>query len=65
MSFGLRNAPATFQRLMIMVVAGLDGCVVYLDDVVIFSDMWDAHVQGVRALFSRLLVSHASANLPK
>lgn len=34
MSFGLRNAPATFQRLMNMVVSGLEGCAVYLDDCV-------------------------------
>lgn len=38
MSFGLRDAPARFQRLMNLVVAGLDGCAVYLDDVVVFSD---------------------------
>ncbi|KAG1935376.1 gag-pol fusion protein [Pimephales promelas] len=38
MSFGLRNAPATFQRLMNRVVSGLDGCAVYLDDLVVFSD---------------------------
>ena len=53
-SFGLRNAPATFQRLMNMVVAGLEKCAMYLDDVVILSDTWDVHVQRVRALFSRL-----------
>lgn len=31
MSFGLRNEPATFQRLMSCVVSGLEGCAVYLD----------------------------------
>ena len=34
MSFGLRNAPAMFQRLMNTLVAGLNGYAVYLDDVV-------------------------------
>ena len=34
MSLGLRNAPATFQRLMNLVVVALDGCAVYLVDVV-------------------------------
>ncbi len=44
MSFGLRNAPATFQRLKIRVVSGLEGCAVYLDDAVVHSQMWDEHV---------------------
>lgn len=35
MPFGLRNAPATFQRLVNHVVAGLAGCAVYLDDLVV------------------------------
>lgn len=38
MPFGLRNGTATFQWLMNRVVAGLEGCSIYLDDLVIFSD---------------------------
>lgn len=48
MSFGLRNAPATFQRLMNCVVSGLEGCTVYLDDVIVYSDSWDQHVTWVQ-----------------
>lgn len=50
MSFGLCNVSAIFQRLMNLVVAGLDGCAVYHDDIV-FSDMWDDHIQCIGALF--------------
>ncbi|XP_063050317.1 uncharacterized protein LOC134445162 [Engraulis encrasicolus] len=54
MSFGLRNAPATFQRLMNRVVSGLEGCAVYLDDVVVVSNDWEEHLARIRALFGRL-----------
>lgn len=40
MPFGLRNAPCSFQRLMNRVISGLEGCAVYLDDVVTYSDTW-------------------------
>lgn len=38
MAFGLRNAPATFQRLIQIVLAGVPNCKAYLDDLVIFSN---------------------------
>ncbi len=65
MPFGLRNAPATFQRLMNKVVRGLEGCAVYLDYVVVFSDTWDEHLERVRALFDRLLWARLTINLAK
>ena len=65
MPFGLRNAPATFQRLMNRVVAGLAGCAVYLDDLVVYSDSWFSHMQRVRALFDRLSQAKLTVNLAK
>ena len=51
MSFGLRNAPSTFQQLMNRVVGGLEGCAVYLDDAVCYSDTWSTHLDRIRAFF--------------
>ena len=65
MPFGLRNAPATFQRLMNMVVRDLEGCAVYLDDVVIYSDNWETHLQRIDALFGRLADACLTVNLAK
>ena len=65
MPFGLRNAPATFQRLMNQVVAGLEGCAVYLDDVVTHSDTWSEHIHRIRALFDRLVWAGLTVNLAK
>ncbi|CAM5122840.1 unnamed protein product [Eretmochelys imbricata] len=41
LSFGLQNAPTTFQRLVDGLLAGLgEYAVTYLDDVAIFLDSW-------------------------
>ncbi len=65
MPFGLRNAPATFQRLMNMVVGDLDHCAVYLDDIVIYSDSWTSHLFHIRQLLERLAAAHLTVNLAK
>ena len=65
MPFGLRNAPATFQRLMNRVVSGLCGCAVYLDDVVIYSDTWEEHLVRMTALLDRLAWARLTINLAK
>ncbi len=56
MPFGLTNAPATFQRLMHLVLAGLNWkmCLVYIDDILIFSRTFDEHMSHLRQVFDRL-----------
>lgn len=46
MSFGLRNAPATFQRI-IPSSARFKTCLVYLDDALIFSRKLEDHIKHV------------------
>ena len=55
MPIGLRNAPATFQRLMHVVLAGLESfCNAYIDDIIIFSDSWEEHLEHIRLVVEKL-----------
>ncbi|XP_027128228.1 uncharacterized protein LOC109142602 [Larimichthys crocea] len=65
MAFGMRNAPATFQRLVNKVLKGVAGCEAYLDDVVIFSSSWFQHVAQLEEVFHRFAVANLTLNLAK
>jgi len=60
MPFGLTNAPATFQRLMNVTLAGLNWkiCLVYIDDILIFSQTMDEHMIRLHNVFDRLRLSN-------
>ena len=54
MPFGLKNAPATFQRVMETVLAGLPFAKCYVDDILICSPDVDTHLSHLDIVLSRL-----------
>lgn len=52
--FGLHGAVATFQRLIDQVLCGLPFAAAYLDDIVVYSDTWEEHVQHLREVLEHL-----------
>jgi hypothetical protein len=54
MPFGLRNAPAQFQRMMDSILGTLrwEAALCYIDDVLIYSDTWESHIVHLRQLLT-------------
>ena len=66
MPFGLRNAPPTFQRAMSITLAGLDHCaIVYIDDILVYSNSESEHLQHLEAVFSALAAERYHMRLNK
>jgi hypothetical protein len=67
MPFGLRNAPAVFQRLMDLVLSGLtwEMCMVFFDDVIVFSRSWGEHLQHLDQVFTRMVAAGMTLNFKK
>eukprot|EP00253_Pinus_taeda_P005075 PITA_05075 len=56
MPFGLMNAPATFMKLMDDILQPFTNSfvVVYLDDILIFSQIWEEHLHHIQQVLQRL-----------
>jgi len=56
MPFGLSNSPATYQRLMEECLGDFNMkiCVIYLDDLIIFSDSFEQHLERLNMILTRL-----------
>jgi len=54
MPFGLAGAPGSFQHLMDSVSRGLPFIMTYLDDLLIYSLILQAHEQHLRQVFQHL-----------
>lgn len=56
MPFGLCNAPATFERLVETVLAGLhwEICLIYLDDIIVTGITFEEMVRNLSTVFKRL-----------
>ena len=65
MPFGMKNAAATFQRLMNMVIRGIKNCSVYIDDVIIYSDTWEEHIKLIKEFFEAIRKAALVVNLVK
>ncbi len=67
MPFGMKNAGATFQRMMDMVLRGLSWkcCMVFVDDVVVYSRSWEEHLRDVDLVLSKFKEFGITLNLKK
>ena len=59
MLFRLINTPATFQRMMNMMLTSLvwELCLVYVDNIIVFSETFKQHMIDLQKVFDRLKVA--------
>jgi len=67
LAMGLRNSPATYQRLMEDVFGSLNhnGCLIYLDDIIVYSRDLSSHLELLQKVFSLLQAHNLKLNPKK
>ncbi|XP_030755820.1 uncharacterized protein K02A2.6-like [Sitophilus oryzae] len=63
--FGVASAPAMFQRIMEQLLAGLDGVVCFLDDILITGKNRVSHLEKIELVLDRLQKSGLTVALDK
>ncbi|EGT42489.1 hypothetical protein CAEBREN_28442 [Caenorhabditis brenneri] len=54
MAFGLKTAPAIFQKIMDKMISGIPGVAAYLDDLIVATDTVEEHREILFKLFDRI-----------
>ena len=66
MPFGLKNAPPTFQRYMSLILKDCTGfCDVYMDDIIVYSNTVEEHVEHVRTVLKTLREAKLKVKMEK
>ncbi|MBW0488493.1 hypothetical protein O181_028208 [Austropuccinia psidii MF-1] len=68
MPFGIKNAPAHFQRMMDTIFQEeiLEGCILlHIDDIIIYSETWEDHVQYIERVLSKCIPINLKPSLKK
>ena len=65
MPFGMKNAPATFQKMVNKLVLDIDGCEGYIDDVVIYRENLSDHIRQIKRFFQIMREAKLTINLMK
>ncbi|MBW0560984.1 hypothetical protein O181_100699 [Austropuccinia psidii MF-1] len=68
MRFGIKNAPAHFQRIIYTIFQEeiLDVRMVgYIDDIIIYSETWEGHVQYIDRVLSKCTPINLKVSLKK
>lgn len=63
--FGLNAAPEIFQKVMESMLEGLDGVIVFIDDIGVIGKTKEEHDRNLHALLTRLKQNHATLNMDK
>ena len=63
--FGMKNSPASFQRLINRVITGLRDIYAYIDDVLVVGVEWSEHLANIRTFFECCSNARLTINLLK
>ena len=55
MAFGLMNAPASFARMMRMLLDGLSNVIWFFDDILAHTESWEDHPKVLESVFERIM----------
>ena len=67
MPFGLKNAPMAFSMVISEVLKGINWkfCLVYIDDIIIYSQSFQEHLHHLTQVFDRLIEANLKLQPPK